>query len=100
MGAIDSQKAVFLFTHGRRDLEQAAINALVSKGFSKEKIVSAKPDTVGAVGDYMAMLWMPPNPDHIKIQKITKVEPVKPEGMIGLWKGVVKEDLFNIPIKS
>lgn len=100
MSAIDSQRSVFLFTHGRRDLEESAINALMSKGFSKEKIVSARPDAVGAVGDYMAMLWMPPNPDHIKIQKITKVEPVKPEGMIGLWKGVSKEDLFSIPIKS
>lgn len=100
MSAIDSQRSVFLFTHGRRDLEESAINALMSKGFSKEKIVSARPDAVGAVGDYMAMLWMPPNPDHIKIQKITKIEPVKPEGMIGLWKGVSKEDLFSIPIKS
>ena len=41
---------------------------------------------------------MPPNPDHIKIQKITKVEEVEPEGMIGLWKGVSKEDLFTIPL--
>ena len=41
-------------------------------------------------GDYMAMLWMPPNPDQIKIQQITKVEEVEPEGMIGLWKGVCK----------
>ena len=100
MSTIDSQKSVFLFTHGRRDLEQSAINALVAKGFSKDKIVSAKPDVVGTVGDYMAMLWMPPNPDHIKIQKITKVEPVKPEGMIGLWKGVSKDDLFTVPLKS
>ena len=96
---VDSQKSVYLFTHGRRDLEQAAISALATKGFAKEKIVSARPDAVGTIGDYMAMLWMPPNPDHIKIQKITKVEPVKPEGMIGLWKGVSKEDLFTIPLK-
>lgn len=100
MSTIDPQKSVYLFVHGRRDLEQAAINVLVARGFSKGKIVSARPDTVGTVGDYMAMLWMPPNPDHIKIQRITKVEPVKPEGMIGLWKGVSKEDLFSVPIKS
>jgi hypothetical protein len=98
MSAIDSQKSVYLFTHGRRDLEQKAIDALVSKGFAKDKIVSAKPDAVGTIGDYMAMLWMPPTPDHIKIQKITKVEPVKPEGMIGLWKGVAKEDLFTVSL--
>jgi hypothetical protein len=99
MSTIDSQKSVYLFTHGRRDLEQKAVDALVSKGFAKDKIVSARPDAVGAVGDYMAMLWMPPNPDHIKIQKITKVEQVKPEGMIGLWKGVAKEDLFTVELK-
>ena len=50
----------------------------------------------GDVGDYMAMLWMPPNPDHIKIQKITKVEPAEPEGMIGVWKSVSKDDLFYL----
>jgi predicted metalloprotease len=99
MSTIDSQKSVYLFTHGRRDLEQKAVDALVSKGFSKDRIVSARPDAVGTVGDYMAMLWMPPNPDHIKIQKITKVEQVKPEGMIGLWKGVAKEDLFTVELK-
>lgn len=100
MSAIDLQKSVYLFVHGRRDLEQTAINALVAKGFSKDKIVPARPDAVGNVGDYMAMLWMPPNPDHIKIQKITKVEKVIPEGMIGLWKGVSKEDLFSVPINK
>lgn len=98
MSQIDSAKQIYLFVHGRRDLEQKAVEALISKGFSKDKIVSAKPDVVGTVGDYMAMLWMPPNPDHIKVQKITKVEEVKPEGMIGLWKGVSKEDLFTVKL--
>jgi len=100
MIAIDPAKSVYLFVHGRKDLEKPAVDALVSKGFSKDKIVSARPDAVGQIGDYMAMLWMPPNPDHIKIQKITKVEQVFPEGMIGLWKGVTKEDLFSVPIKG
>lgn|SRR5574337_110631 len=98
MSEIDSGKSVYLFVHGRRDLEQKAVEALLSKGFTKDKIVSARPDAVGTVGDYMAMLWMPPNPDHIKIQKITKVEVVKPEGMVGLWKGVAKEDLFTVKL--
>lgn len=98
MSQIDQQKSVYLFVHGRRDLEPVAINALVSNGFSKDKIVSAKPDEVGNVGDYMAMLWMPPTPDHIKIQKITKVEQTSPDGMTGLWKGVSKEDLFQIKL--
>jgi predicted metalloprotease len=99
MSQIDNQKQVYLFVHGRMDLEPAAINALVSNGFSKDKITSARPDKVGNVGDYMAMLWMPPNPDHIKIQKITKVEEVKPEGVVGLWKGVSKEDILQIKLK-
>ena len=98
MSNIDSGKSVYLFVHGRRDLEQKAIDALVSNGFVKERIISARPDSVGSIGDYMAMLWMPPNPDQIKIQKITKVDPVKPEGMIGLWKGVAKEDLFTVKL--
>ena len=74
------------------------MEALVEKGISKDKIILALPNKVGNEGDYMAMLWMPPNPDHIKIQKITKVEQVEPDGMIGLWKGVSKDDLFTIPL--
>ena len=98
MAEIDTQKNVYLFTHGRMDLQEKAVSAIISKGFSKEKIVMALPSKVGNVGDYMAMLWMPPTPDHIKIQRITKVEEVKPEGMIGLWKGVSKEDIETITL--
>jgi hypothetical protein len=80
------------------DLQEKSESALVAKGFSKEKIIMAVPNKVGEVGDYMAMLWMPPNPDHIKIQKITKIEEVEPEGVVGLWKGVSKDDIDSIPL--
>ena len=98
MSEIDTAKDVYLFTHGRMDLQNKSIEVLVEKGFAKEKIISAVPNKVGNVGDYMAMLWMPPNPDHIKIQKITKVEPAEPVGVIGLWKGVSKDDISTIPL--
>lgn len=99
MVEIDSQKNIYLFTHGRMDLQEKAENALITKGFSKEKIIMAMPNTVGDVGDYMAMLWRPPTPDQIKIQQITKVEEIEPEGMVGLWKGVSKEDIDSIPLQ-
>jgi len=98
MTEIDTGKDVYLFLHGRMDLKEKANSALTSKGFTTEKIMMAMPNKVGNVGDYMAMLWMPPNPDHIKIQQITKIEKVEPEGMIGLWKGVTKEDISTIPL--
>src|SRR3989338_5650463 len=98
MSEIDTTKDVYLFTHGRMDLQTKSVEALVANGFSKDKIISAMPNKVGNVGDYMAMLWMPPNPDHIKIQKITKVEEVVPEGVIGLWKGVSKDELFTVKL--
>ncbi|MBI2005672.1 MAG: hypothetical protein HYS75_00030 [Nitrosopumilales archaeon] len=98
MEQIDKGKDVYLFVHGRFDLMQKSTDALVANGFSKDKIISAVPNKVGNVGDYMAMLWMPPNPDHIKIQKITKVEEVVPEGVIGLWKGVSKDELFTVKL--
>ena len=98
MTEIDAAKNVYLFTHGRQDLKEKSTNSLTENGFSKDKIIMALPNKVGDVGDYMAMLWMPPNPDHIKIQKITKVEPAEAEGMIGVWKGVSKDDLFEIKI--
>ena len=99
MVEIDKEKDVYLFLHGRMDLQQKSIDALVASGVDKEKIILALPNKVGNEGDYMAMLWMPPNPDHIKIQKITKVEPVEPEGMIGLWKGVSKDDIEQLPLE-
>ena len=99
MAEIDTKKEVYLFTHGRMDLQEKAINALITKGFSKDKIIMALPSKVGSVGDYMAMLSMPPNPDHIKIQQITKVEDVEPEGMIGLWKGVSKDDIDTVGLE-
>jgi hypothetical protein len=98
MEQIDKGKDVYLFVHGRFDLQQKSTDALVANGFSKDKIISAVPNKVGNVGDYMAMLWMPPNPDHIKIQKITKVDEVVPEGVIGLWKGVSKDELFTVKL--
>lgn len=98
MSEIDSGKTVYLFTHGRADLKEKAVRALESRGFSAGNIVDADPKKVGQVGDYMAMLWMPPKPDHVKIQVITKIEPVEPEGMVGLWKGVSKDDLFQIDL--
>lgn len=98
MTEIDIGKDVYLFLHGRMDLKEKANSALASKGFAKEKIRMALPNKVGNVGDYMAMLWMPPNPDHIKIQQITKIEKVEPEGMIGLWKGVSKNDIDTVPL--
>ena len=98
MTDIDATKSVYLFTHGRQDLVEKSTNALLSNGFSKDKIIMADPNKAGNVDDYMAMLWMPPNPDHIKIQKITKVEPSEASGMIGVWKGVSKDDIFEIKI--
>jgi len=98
MTDIDTQKDIYLFTHGRMDLQEKAKNALIGKGFSNEKIKMAMPNKVGNVGDYMAMLWRPPTPDQIKIQKITNVVEVEPEGMVGLWKGVSKDDVDSIPL--
>ena len=99
MAEIDTQKDIYLFLHGRMDLQEKAENALIAKGFSKDKITMALPSKTGQVGDYMAMLWRPPTPDQIKIQQITKVEEVEPEGMVGLWKGVSKDDIENVPLQ-
>ena len=95
---IDSEKNVYLFLHGQMNLKDKATSALVSKGFSADKIIMAQPSKVGSVGDYMAMLWMPPTPDHIKIQQITNVKEVEAEGMIGLWKGVSKDDIDTVQL--
>ena len=99
MTEIDTQKEIYLFLHGRMDLKEKAMNALTAKGFAGDKVTMALPDKVGNVGDYMAMLWMPPNPDHIKIQQITKVEEVESSDVTGKWKGVSQDDIDSIPLE-
>ena len=99
MAEIDTQKEIYLFLHGRMDLKEKAMNALTAKGFAADKVTMALPDKVGNVGDYMAMLWMPPNPDHIKIQQITKIEEVESTDVTGSWKGVSKDDIDTIPLE-
>ncbi|KKM07369.1 hypothetical protein LCGC14_1734590 [marine sediment metagenome] len=96
---IDLEKDVYLFLHGRTDLQEKAVASLVAYGFPKEKIVKASAENVGSVGDYMAMLWRPPRPDHIKIQLITGVKEVEPEKIFGLWKGVSKKDIDTISLE-
>ena len=99
MTDIDKEKSIYLFVHGKKDLEGTAKNLLVKNGFLDEKIIIAKSNEVGNVGEYMAMLWAPNNPSTIKIQKIIKVDKVeKPEGVLGLWKGVTWDDIFEIPL--
>ena len=93
---IDPQKDVYLFLHGRADLQERAEISLVTYGFPKEKITVASSENVGKAGDYIAMLWRPPRPDHIKIQLITRVMEVEYEKIFGLWRGVLKKDIDTI----
>ena len=100
MTDVDTSKKVYLFLHGRMDLHEKTLDTLASNGFQKENITMGNPKQAGEVGDYMVQLWPPgPSPDHIKIQQITAVEPCEPEGMIGVWKGVSKDDLFEIKLE-
>ncbi|MBT3924978.1 MAG: hypothetical protein HOC38_01090 [Nitrosopumilus sp.] len=100
MTEIDTQKDFFLFPHGNMGLKQKITDVLVAKGCSEAKITMGVGTKVGNVGDYMVQLWPPgPAPNQIKIQQITKVEDVEPEGMVGLWKGVSKEDVESISLE-
>ncbi len=96
---INPQKDIYLFLHGRTDLQEKAETVLVAYGFQKEKIITATSENVGSVGDYMAMLWMPPDPDHIIIQLITGVKEVEPDKIFGLWKGVSNKDIDTVSLE-
>ena len=41
MTEIDTTKKVYLFTHGRMDLQEKSINILESNGFSKENFIDS-----------------------------------------------------------
>ena len=96
---IDPEKDVYLFLHGRKDLQEKAVDILITLGFPKENIIVASSKNVGNAGDYMAMLWRPPRPDQLKIQQIIRVKDVEPDKMFGLWKGVLKKDIDSFPLK-
>ncbi len=49
MAEIDTQKDVYLFLHGQMDLKEKAMNALITKGFTNEKVIMALPTKVGSV---------------------------------------------------
>ena len=67
--------------------------------FSKGNIILANRAMAGDVYEKRVRLWMTPNPDRIKIQKMSKVESCEPEGMIGVWKGVSKDDISEIKLE-
>ncbi|MCP5004116.1 MAG: hypothetical protein GY941_09275 [Planctomycetes bacterium] len=95
---IDPQKDVYLFLHGRADLQEKAVEVLVAYGFSAEKIIKASSKNIGRAGDYVAMLWRPPEPDRIKIQKITEVKEMEPDKTFGQWKAVSKKDIDTVSL--
>jgi len=41
MAEIDTQKDVYLFLHGKMDLKEKAMNALITKGFTEDKVIMA-----------------------------------------------------------
>ena len=96
---IDPKRDIYLFLHGRSDLQEKAEAVLITLGFSKDNIIIASSKNVGSVGDYMAMLWRPPRPDQIKVQQITEVKDVEPDKMFGLWKGVLRRDIDTFLLK-
>ncbi len=96
---VDPTKNIYLFLHGRDDLQEEAENILITLGFPKENIIVASSENVGDVDDYMAMIWRPPRPDQIKIQQITEIKDVEPDKMFGLWKGVLKRDIDSFLLK-
>ena len=69
---IDLQKDVYLFLHDR---EMTCGKSGKRPGYLwifKGENNPGYPAKSGNVGDYMAMLWKPPEPDHIKIQRDNK----------------------------
>ena len=96
---IDPEKDIYLFLHGRGDLQEKAENILITLGFAKENIIVASAKNLGTVGDYIAMLWRPPRPDQIKIQQIVSVTDVEPDEMFGRWQGVEKKDIDYFLLK-
>ena len=96
---IDPTKDVYLFLHGRDDLQDKAEAIQTILAFQIENIIVASSKNIGAPGEYMAMLWRPPRPDQIKIQQITEVKDVEPDKMFGLWKGVLKKDIDYFVLK-
>ncbi|MDH3657486.1 MAG: hypothetical protein OEM77_05055 [Nitrosopumilus sp.] len=56
MTDIDKEKSIYIFVHQQKDLENTLKNLLVKNRFLNEKIIIAKSNKVGNVGEHMALL--------------------------------------------
>ena len=76
---IDRTKFVYLVPIKNNDLLDLVKSRLIELGFEKNQIINEDARKLGQVGDYIAQVWLPNEPTHLKVDIITKVATLSPQ---------------------
>lgn len=95
----DDSRNIYVLCHVNSRMFPQIRQILLSYGFQDKQIMKAVANKTGIVGDYVANLWPPLIPTHIRFHHITEVEE-KSEKIVGKWAGVVWEDIQCISLPN
>ncbi len=96
---MDTSKNIHVIVHGQRELFEKVKTMLLDKNFTIERVIPAKLDKAGEVGEYVAMVWPPMAAKEIIISEIVGniTEPRNSPGM-GAWGTVDLKELTRISL--
>ncbi len=97
---MNTSKNIHVIVHGQRDLLEKVKTILIEKNFSTDRVIPAKLDKVGEVGEYVAMIWPPMAAKEIIISEITgnNGDPANSRGM-GAWGTAELKELMRFPLQ-
>jgi hypothetical protein len=89
-----------VIVHGQKELLEDVTSKLLSKGYKKEDIFTAKLDEAGQIGDLVAMVWPPGRPQEIIVSQIVEnSQPHEKSSAPGAWEALQQNELYRIPLR-
>jgi hypothetical protein len=95
---------VYIIVHGRMALFDKVKVHLQKKGFDAKNMKLASLDEAGKMGEYVAMLWPPWDPEEIILSEITKLQersdqkkPLAPMEL-GAWSTIGQKEISRMQI--
>ena len=88
-----------MIVHGQKELFEVVKSKLILKGFKEERIIKAKLDEAGNIGEYVAMAWPPGRPQEIIVNQIVDEKQARESTSApGAWESVQQKELYRIPL--
>ena len=88
-----------MIVHGQKELFEIIKSKLLLKGFKEERIIKAKLDEAGNIGEYVALAWPPGRPQEIIVNRIVDEKQAQESTSApGAWESVQQKELYRIPL--